>query len=81
MQYVLIFVLLLSFVFGLGLIARRLDISVKTAQAHRENLKQKLNLRSTAAMVQYATCADTEFRKPPWLLPQTPIVLSYMRTM
>jgi len=35
-------------------IARRLDISVKTAQAHRENLKQKLNLRSTAAMVRYA---------------------------
>ena len=35
-------------------VARRLDISVKTAQAHRENLKQKLNLRSTAAMVRYA---------------------------
>ncbi len=35
-------------------VARRLDISVKTAQAHRENLKQKLDLRSTAAMVRYA---------------------------
>jgi two-component system response regulator NreC len=35
-------------------VARRLDISVKTAQAHRDNLKQKLELRSTAAMVRYA---------------------------
>ncbi|MGH7907913.1 MAG: response regulator [Candidatus Binataceae bacterium] len=35
-------------------IARRLGISPKTAQAHRENLKQKLNLRSTAEMVRYA---------------------------
>ncbi|HUO05339.1 MAG TPA: response regulator transcription factor [Candidatus Binataceae bacterium] len=35
-------------------IARRLKISPKTAQVHRDNLKQKLNLRSTAAMVRYA---------------------------
>jgi DNA-binding NarL/FixJ family response regulator len=35
-------------------IARRLGISPKTAQAHRENLKQKLNLRSTAGMIRYA---------------------------
>jgi DNA-binding NarL/FixJ family response regulator len=35
-------------------IALRLGISPKTVQAHRENLKQKLNLRSTAAMVRYA---------------------------
>jgi DNA-binding NarL/FixJ family response regulator len=35
-------------------IANRLGISPKTAQAHRENLKQKLDLRTTAAMVQYA---------------------------
>jgi DNA-binding NarL/FixJ family response regulator len=35
-------------------VARRLGISVKTAQAHRDNLKQKLELRSTAAMVRYA---------------------------
>lgn len=35
-------------------IARRLGISPKTAEAHRENLKHKLNLRSTAAMVRYA---------------------------
>lgn len=35
-------------------IARRLGISPKTAEAHRENLKNKLNLRSTAAMVRYA---------------------------
>jgi DNA-binding NarL/FixJ family response regulator len=35
-------------------VAQRLGISVKTAQAHRENLKQKLELHSTAAMVRYA---------------------------
>lgn len=35
-------------------VAQRLGISVKTAQAHRDNLKQKLELRSTAAMVRYA---------------------------
>ena len=35
-------------------IARRLGISPKTAEAHRENLKNKLNLSSTAAMVRYA---------------------------
>jgi DNA-binding NarL/FixJ family response regulator len=35
-------------------VAKRLGISVKTAQAHRDNLKQKLELRSTAAMVRYA---------------------------
>jgi len=35
-------------------VAQRLGISVKTAQAHRDNVKQKLDLRSTAAMVRYA---------------------------
>jgi two-component system, NarL family, response regulator NreC len=35
-------------------VANRLGISVKTAQAHRDNLKQKLELHSTAAMVRYA---------------------------
>jgi DNA-binding NarL/FixJ family response regulator len=35
-------------------IARKLGISPKTAQAHRENLKDKLNLRTTAEMVRYA---------------------------
>ncbi|HYB90391.1 MAG TPA: response regulator transcription factor [Candidatus Binataceae bacterium] len=35
-------------------IAQRLGISPKTAQVHRENLKQKLNLRTTAALVRYA---------------------------
>ncbi len=35
-------------------IASRLSISPKTAQVHRDNLKQKLNLRSTAAIVRYA---------------------------
>jgi two-component system response regulator NreC len=35
-------------------IARRLGISPKTAEAHRENLKRKLDVRSTAAMVRWA---------------------------
>jgi DNA-binding CsgD family transcriptional regulator len=35
-------------------IAARLNISPKTAQVHRDNLKQKLNLNSTAAIVRYA---------------------------
>ena len=35
-------------------IASRLNISPKTAQVHRDNLKQKLNLHSTAAIVRYA---------------------------
>jgi DNA-binding NarL/FixJ family response regulator len=35
-------------------VANRLGISVKTAQVHRDNLKQKLELRSTAAIVRYA---------------------------
>jgi two-component system response regulator NreC len=35
-------------------VARQLGISTKTAQVHRENIRQKLDLRSTAAMVRYA---------------------------
>jgi len=35
-------------------VAQRLGISPKTAQVHRDNLKQKLNLHSTAEMVRYA---------------------------
>jgi DNA-binding NarL/FixJ family response regulator len=35
-------------------IAERLGISPKTAQVHRENLKQKLGLRTTADLVRYA---------------------------
>jgi len=35
-------------------VAARLKISPKTAQVHRDNLKQKLNLHSTAAIVKYA---------------------------
>ena len=35
-------------------IAARLGISPKTAQVHRDNLKQKLGLRSTAEMVRWA---------------------------
>jgi DNA-binding NarL/FixJ family response regulator len=36
-------------------IARELGISPKTAQAHRELLKDKLSLRTTAEMVRYAS--------------------------
>lgn len=35
-------------------VAARLGISPKTAQAHRDKLKEKLGARSTAAMVRYA---------------------------
>ena len=35
-------------------VAQRLGISPKTAQVHRDNLKQKLNLHTTAALVSYA---------------------------
>ena len=35
-------------------IASKLGISPKTAQAHRENLKDKLSLRTTAELVRYA---------------------------
>jgi DNA-binding NarL/FixJ family response regulator len=35
-------------------VAQRLGISTKTAQVHRDNLKQKLELHSTAALVRYA---------------------------
>jgi two-component system response regulator NreC len=35
-------------------IAQKLGISPKTAQVHRENLKDKINARTTAAMVRYA---------------------------
>jgi DNA-binding NarL/FixJ family response regulator len=35
-------------------VAHRLGISPKTAQVHRDNLKQKLNLHTTAALVRYA---------------------------
>jgi len=39
-------------------IAARLGISPKTAQVHRDNLKQKLKAKSTAAMVRYAIKAQ-----------------------
>jgi DNA-binding NarL/FixJ family response regulator len=35
-------------------VASRLGLSPKTAQAHRENIKHKLAIRTTAAMVMYA---------------------------
>jgi DNA-binding NarL/FixJ family response regulator len=35
-------------------VAKRLGISPKTAQVHRDNLRQKLELRSTAELVRYA---------------------------
>jgi DNA-binding NarL/FixJ family response regulator len=45
--------------FGRGLtaseIARRLHISAKTVQAHRENIKAKLELATSTALTRYAT--------------------------
>jgi len=35
-------------------VAKRLGISTKTAQVHRDNLRQKLELGSTAELVRYA---------------------------
>jgi DNA-binding NarL/FixJ family response regulator len=35
-------------------IARSLHISVKTVEAHREHIKQKLNLKSSAELIRYA---------------------------
>ena len=35
-------------------VAARLDISPKTAQVHRDNIKRKLQVSTTAAMVRYA---------------------------
>ena len=35
-------------------IARRLDISVKTAENHRANILDKLGVRNTAELVRYA---------------------------
>lgn len=35
-------------------ISEKLDISIKTAQIHRSNLKNKLNLFTTAALTKYA---------------------------
>lgn len=36
------------------LIARNLDLSVRTAETHRRNIKRKLKLNSTAELTQYA---------------------------
>jgi len=46
-------------------IAAGLGISPRTAQAHRENLKTKLNARSTAAMVRYAIAHKLVRMGPP----------------
>ena len=41
---------------GLGTreIANRLLLSVKTVEAHREHIKEKLNFRSSAELLRYA---------------------------
>ena len=41
---------------GLGTrdVAAAMDISVKTVEAHRENIKRKLNLGSVHELVRYA---------------------------
>lgn len=35
-------------------IARRLDISVRTVETHRQNIKQKLNIQTAAGLAKYA---------------------------
>ena len=35
-------------------VARELDISVRTAEVHRRNIKRKLNINSTAGLTRYA---------------------------
>ncbi|MTI15568.1 response regulator transcription factor [Sansalvadorimonas verongulae] len=35
-------------------IARKLDISVRTAEAHRHNMKQKLKIKTSAGLIRYA---------------------------
>ena len=41
--------------YGTREIAERLTLSIKTIESHRENLKQKLTIKSSAALVQSAT--------------------------
>ncbi len=36
-------------------IANRLDLSMKTVDAHRRHMREKLNLRSTSELIRYAT--------------------------
>ena len=43
-------------------IAKALHISVKTVEAHREHIKQKLNLRSSAELIRYAV--EFDLREP-----------------
>ncbi len=45
---------------GPGLIAEALNLSVKTVETYKSHIKQKLNLRDTTALVQYAVkfCLD-----------------------
>ena len=37
-------------------VAQRLNISMKTVEAHRANIKQKLGLSSSQELVRYAVC-------------------------
>ncbi len=45
---------------GPGIIAQALNLSVKTVETYKSHLKQKLNLKDTTALVQYAVkfCLD-----------------------
>ena len=36
-------------------ISQRLDLSMKTVDAHRRHMREKLNLRSTSELIRYAT--------------------------
>jgi DNA-binding NarL/FixJ family response regulator len=44
-------------------IAQRLNLSVKTVEAHRANLKQKLGLSTSQELVRYAVCWVEESRR------------------
>ncbi len=49
--------------------AAELNLSFKTVEVHRENIKQKLGLRSAAALVHYATAwAQEQVAMPPQII-------------
>ena len=48
-------------------ISQRLDLSMKTVDAHRRHMREKLNLRSTSELIRYATqwVSDRPLPSPP----------------